>query len=237
VLRALPPLAVWALAAAALAGQPFRLLGLPLQDRPTRAVVEGPTLARALAPVRFAGTLQATEWLLAHPPLAAALARHLHPPLERYHLTPLGPGRYEVDDQGNLRGELRLVAAGVRRRVYLCEGEFRSLGPLLALTGDMVFTLEYRQLQAGQDPLMEVVPQVFLRLDNVLAHGLLKVLSPLLQGIIDRRVASLAAATKIVGERLTRDPAGLYREMGTWADLQPGDLEAFRTAFLEDGAP
>ncbi|MFB3816672.1 MAG: hypothetical protein ACE147_03310 [Candidatus Methylomirabilales bacterium] len=225
----------WLLVAlAASAGEPLRLAGLAVEDRPTRAVVEHPTLVRALAPVRFASTLQTTEWLLDHPPLAAALARHLHPPLERYHLQALGSGRYDVNDQGALRGTLRLVAAAPARRVYLCEGRFRSLAHILTLNGTMVFTLEYRQLRDGSQPLMEVTPALYLRLDNVLAHGLVKVLGPLLHGVIDRRVASLTAATLIVGERITRDAAGLYREMAAWPDLQPGDLEAFRTAFLGD---
>lgn len=227
----------WLLVAlAASAGEPLRLAGLPVEDRPTRSVVENPTLARSLAPVRFASTLETTEWLLDHPPLAAALARHLHPPLERYHLRALGSGRYEVNDQGALRGTLRLVAAAPARRVYVCEGQFRSLAHILALSGTMVFTLEYRQLGDGSQPLMEVAPQLFLRLDNLLAHGLLKVLGPLLHGVIDRRVASLTAATLAVGERITRDAGGLYREMATWPDLQPGDLDAFRTAFLGDRA-
>jgi hypothetical protein len=220
------------LALAAAAGEPLRLAGLAVEDPATRSVVESPTLARALAPVRFASTLRTTEWLLDHPPLAAALARHLHPPLERYRLLPVGAGRYEVNDERALRGTLRLVAAAPARRVYVCEGQFRSLAHILTLNGAMVFTLEYRQVQDGSQPLMEVTPQLFLRLNNVLAHGLLKVLGPLLHGVIDRRVATLTAATLAVGERITRDAAGLYREMAAWPDLHPGDLETFRTAFL-----
>jgi hypothetical protein len=38
---------------------------------------------------------------------------------------------------------------------------------------------------------VEVDPQLYLRLDNVMIHGIRKVLAPLLHGIIDRRVASL----------------------------------------------
>jgi hypothetical protein len=235
MLSRIPLVLAWLLAAvAAVGGAPLRLVGLAVEDPPTRAVVEKPTLVRALAPVRFASTLETTEWLLDHPPLAAALARHLHPPLERYHLKAAGAGRYEVDDQGALRGTLRLVAVAPARRVYVCEGQFRSLAHLLTLNGTMVFTLEYRQVRDGGQPLVEVAPQLYLRLDNVLAHGLVKVLGPLLHGVIDRRVTSLTAATLVVGEHITRDAAGLYREMAAWSDLQPGDLAAFRAAFLGD---
>ena len=60
----------------------------------------------------------------------------------------------------------------------------------------------------------------------MLAHGTLKLISPLLHGVIDRRFANLTAATQIVGERVTRDPEGLYREMQTWPDIRPEQLEA-----------
>ncbi len=83
--------------------------------------------------------------------------------------------------------------------------------------------------------MMEVAPQLFVRLDNLLVHGLMKVLGPLLHGVIDRRVANLTEATRVVGERITRDPAGLYREMGTWPDVTPEEREAFRAAFETTG--
>lgn len=207
------------------------LIGLPLDDAPTREVVERYSLARHLKTVRFVGTLKSTDWILDRPPFAATLARHLHPPLERYHVSDNGNGTYAVDDRGALRGSLRLVARAPERRVYFVEGEFRSLAHLLKLTGNMVFTIEYRERSDGDESYVEVDPQLFLRLDNIVVHGILKVLAPLLNGIIDRRVANLTAAAQIVSSRLTRDPQGLYQEIRTWPDVRPEDLEAFRQAF------
>jgi len=96
----------------------------------------------------------------------------------------------------------------------------------------MVFTLEYLDSRQGTDPTVEVMPQLYVRLDNVLAHGMLKIISPLLHGVIDRRVANLTLATQAIGERIARDPEGLYREMQTWQDILPEDLEAYRQAFV-----
>ncbi len=207
------------------------LIGLPLEDAATREVVERYTLARQLKTVRFVGTLKTTDWLMDRPAFAATLARHLHPPLERYHVRDNGNGTYAVDDRGALRGSLRLAARAPERRIYFAEGEFRSLAHLLRLTGSMVFTLQYRERSDGNASYVEVDPQLFLRLDNIVAHGILKVLAPLLDGIIDRRVANLTAAARIVSSRLTRDPRGLYQEIRTWPDVRPEDLEAFRQAF------
>jgi hypothetical protein len=200
-------------------------------DGPTQEVVERYTLARHLNPVRFIGTLRIVDWVMDRPSLAAVLARHLHPPLERYHVSAVGDGHYTVDDMGSLRGSLRLVARGPERRIYFVEGEFRSLAHLLTLSGSMVFTLKYAERWEGSEPHVEVDPQLFLRLDNIVAHNILKVLGPLLNGVIDRRVAGLSAATQVVSQRLTADPQGLYQEMRTWPDVRPEDLEEFRHAF------
>jgi hypothetical protein len=209
----------------------FSLIGLAIDDPATRQVVEGFTLARRLPTVRYIGTLKTTDWLMDRPPFAATLGRHLHPPLERYHVTETGNGSYRVDDMGALRGSLRLVARGQERRVYFVEGQFRSLAHLLKLTGNMVFTLEYRERWEGNEPFVEVNPQLFVRLDNVVAHGILKMLSPLIHGVIDRRVANLTAAAQAVSSRLTRDPSGLYREMRAWPDVRPAELAEYRRAF------
>ncbi len=214
------------------------LIGLPITDPATREVVEGYTLARQLQTVRFIGTLKTADWVMDRPPFAATLARHLHPPLERYHLTDKGNGVYAVDDLGALRGSLRLVTRGPERRIYFVEGQFRSLAHLLKLSGSMVFTLAYRERWEGDESYVEVDPQLYLRLDNVVAHGILKVLAPLLHGIIDRRAASLTAAAQAVSQRLTKNPAGLYREIQKWPDVRPEELAEYRQAFRipQDGA-
>jgi hypothetical protein len=212
----------------------FRLIGLAIEDSATREVVERYTLARQLKPVRFIGTLKTTDWMMDRPPFAATLARHLHPPMERYRITEKGNGLYEVDDLGALQGSTRLIARGPERRVYFVEGQFRSLAHLLKLSGSMVFTLEYRERWEGNESYVEVNPQLFLRLDNVVAHGILKVLAPLLHGIIDRRVANLTAAAQIVSQRLTKDPKGLYQEIRTWPDVRPEELDEYRRAFRTD---
>lgn len=220
------------LSLASVAGASLTLIGLTVDDPTTRDVVEQYTLIRNLQPVRFLGTVRTTDWLLDRPHLAAALARHLHPPLEQYHIAMRDDGSFAVKDLGSLRGSLRLVARGANRRVYFCQGQFRSLALILPLTGRMVFTLDYRDVREGADPSVEVAPQLYVRLDNILAHGVLKVIAPLVHGVIDRRVANLTAATQVVGARISRDPRGLYREMLTWPDIRPEDLEAYRQAFV-----
>jgi len=222
------------LAVATLGEAALTLNGLVIHDAPTSDVVARPTLTRRLSPIPFVGTVRITEWLLDRPDLAATLARNLHPPLERYHVAKRSDGSFDVDDRGSLHGRFRLVAGESQRRVYFCQGQFRSLAHLLMLSGSLVFALEYHEGRQGADPRVEMIPVLYLRLDNFLAHGILKTIAPLLHGVIERRVANLTAATRIVGERITRDPEGLFREMQTWRDVRQEDLEAYRRAFLSE---
>ncbi len=213
----------------------FTLDGFDIRDPAIREVVEAPTIVHPLQPIHYSGTPAITEWLLDRPVLSAILVRHLYPPVERYHITDAGQGRYAVDDQGALRGQFWLVAHQDSRRVYFCRGTFRSLARLVALTGRLVFTLEYHQVAPDGGPAMEAVPTLYVQLDNAVAHGVMKTLSPLLHGIIERRVENLKIATQILGRRITLDPQGLYREMQSWSDLPPGQLEEYHRAFLRGG--
>jgi hypothetical protein len=144
---------------------------------------------------------------------------------------------YAVDDMGALRGSIRLIARAPERRIYLVEGEFRSLAHLLRLSGSMVFALTYRERWEGNESYVEIDPQLFVRLDNLLVHGILKILAPLIHGVIDRRADSLTVAARVVSQRLTLDPQGLYREIRTWPDVGPTELEEYRHFFriVEDG--
>ena len=210
---------------------PLRLLDFAIEDKAVRRVVEAYTISRALDPVRFVGRREHEEFLLERLPLAAALGRHLHPPLEPYNVTEKGPGQDDIDDRGAIRGHLRLIAQAPRRRVYLAEGEFRSLAHLIRFKGAMVIALRYAEEAEAGEPALRNEPHLYVRIDNALVHGLLKLLSPLIHGIIDRRVATLAAAAEAVSARITNDPAELYREMKGWPDVTDAQLAAFRGQF------
>ncbi|MBI4537474.1 MAG: hypothetical protein HY712_05910 [candidate division NC10 bacterium] len=211
--------------------------GLHVDDPAAGATIEAPTLIRQLSPLLIVGTPRTTEWLLDRPEIAASMARRLYPPLEPYQVTPTADGRFEVSDRESLRGTFRLVARGKDRRLYLCEGQFRSAEQFFQLGGRLALLVEYRERPArAGEPRLEVAPTLFVRLENVLAHGVFKLFSPLLSRLIDRRAANLAAATKILSRRITADPAGLFEEMRTWLNLRPSELEAYRLAFLPGAA-
>lgn len=202
-----------------------------IDDPAVRHVVENHTISRAMPPTRFPGRHEHEEYLLDRLPLSAALGRRLHPALEPYQITEKGPGVVEVEEPGRLRGPTHLVARAPGRRVYLIEGEFRSLADLLRFTGSMVIALRYREEAAADGPILVNEPHLYVRIDNLLLRGLAKLLAPVLHGIIDRRVARLAEAAEAVSTRITRDPAGLYRDMKAWPEITEAQRADFRRHF------
>lgn len=212
---------------------PVSLPGSLTNDPQTRDIITKPTLRRHIPAIRFAADRRTYEFLVARPPLAAQLARRLHPSLERYTVTQIGEGLYTVEDRGALRGEVRLVNATDERRIYRFQGEFRSLAYLLRFTGRMVLILRYREVRERGRTYMESDPDFYLRIDHLLFHAMMKLLSPLIHTILDRRVTMIVEATGKLFEQVQNDPKGLYRQMSTWSEVQPADLEAFRHAFVE----
>jgi len=138
---------------------------------------------------------------------------------------------YEVDDGGLLRGELRLLATAGNRRVYLGNGQARSLAPLIRLTGRMVVLLEFRPGTSRVDPSVDTTSHIFLRLEGGLMKAMAKALAPLIWRMADRRITTLGDAAGMVATRIASDPRSLYAEMKGWTDLRAEDVEAYRKTF------
>ncbi|MBI2882545.1 MAG: hypothetical protein HYY11_01330 [Candidatus Methylomirabilis oxyfera] len=207
-----------------------------VHDPEVREIIAQPTLRRRISAIRLAGDRRTYEFLMMHPPLATQVARRLHPPLERYTVAQVGEGVYTIEDRGALRGDARLIAATSDQRVYRFQGEFRSLAHLIRFTGRMVLVLRYREVREGGRTFMDSDPDFYLRIDHPFFHVMTKLLAPLITSIIDRRVHMIIEATSKLFDQVQTDPKGLYQQMGTWPEVQPTELEAFRQAFLSKEA-
>ena len=216
--------------------KPALLPGLTINDPQTLEIIAQPTLRRQIPRIRFSGDRRTYEFLVNHPPLATQLARRLYPPLERYTVTQVEEGIYTIEDRGALRGDARLITATGNQRIYRFQGEFRSLANLLRFTGRMVLILHYREVWEGGWASMENDPDFYLRIDHPFIHVTMKLLSPLITSLIDRRVSMIVDATSKLFDQVRTDPAGLYQQMSTWPEVQTTDLKAFRQAFLSKEA-
>jgi hypothetical protein len=214
---------------------PVRLLEFAIEDAAVRRVIQGTTVSRAVEPTRFPGRAAHEEFLLDHLPLSAALGRRLSPSLEPYRVTERAPGVWGVEEGDSIRGQTRLVAAAAGRRVYITQGEFRSLAQLVRFEGAMVITLRFWEAEEAGQHFLRNEPHVYVRIENPFLRALAKLFSLIVQGIIERRVSRLAAAANAVSARLAQDPKGLYEEMGGWPEVSEKDREDYRHYFRLEG--
>lgn len=217
-------------------GRPSSLVQPIIDHQQTHEILAKPTLRRQIPRIRFAGDRRTYEFLVSRPPLATQLARRLHPPLERYTVTQVGEGIYTIEDLGAVRGEARLIKVTDDQRVYWFRGEFRSLANLLRFTGRMVLVLNYREVQEGGRTYIESDPDFYLRIDHLFFGFMAKLLAPLINLLLDRRVNMIAEATSKLFDQIVTDPGGLYREMATWQEVRPEDLEAYRRTVIQKGS-
>lgn len=210
--------------------------GLIIEDTEIRDIVAQPSVYRQIPRIRFAGDRRTYEFLADHPPLSNQIARHLHPQLEGYTITQVQQGVYTVQDRNALRGEARLIAATGDQRIYRFQGEFRSLASLLRFTGRMVVIFRYHEVREGNRIFIDSEPGFYLRIDDLFFHFMTKLLAPPIRSIVDRRVKMIVEATHKLFDGVRTDPEGLYKQMSTWPEVQPADLEAFRQAFVSKGA-
>jgi hypothetical protein len=206
--------------------------GLIIKDTEIREIIAQPTVYRQIPRIRFAGDRRTYEFLADHPPLSNQIARRLYPQLEGYTITQVQQGVFTIQDRNALRGEARLIAATDDQRIYRFQGEFRSLAHLIRFTGRMVVIFRYREVRNGSDTFIDSEPNFYLRIDHLFFHYMAKLLSPPIRSIVDRRVKTIVEATHKLFDQVRTDPGGLYKQMSTWGEVQPADLEAFRQAFL-----
>lgn len=202
-----------------------------LSDPSAREVIQEATLVRPPLPIAIKSTVAIYEFLLDRPAFAAAVARHVHSPLEKYTVVERGQSVYDVDDGGSIRGEIRLLTKAADRRVYLATGQARSMAQLIRVTGRLVVLLEYRPATGSADPSVDTTSHVYFHVDGGIMKFMVKVLSPVIGGAVDRRITTLGLAARIVAERIAHDPRSLYHEMQAWTDLRPEDVDEYRRTF------
>lgn len=207
-----------------------------LEDPEIREIIAQPSLHRRIPRIRFSGDRRTYEFLAGHPPLSNQIARRLHPQLEGYTVTRVAQGVYTIEDRGALRGDATLIAATGDQHIYRFQGEFRSLASLLRFTGRMVVIFRYHEVREGSRVYVDSDPDFYLRIDHLFFHYMTRLLAPPIRSIVDRRVKMIVEATHKLFDRVRTDPEGLYRQMSTWPEVQPADLEAFRQAFLSKEA-
>ena len=164
-----------------------------------------------------------------------------HPVLTSELVTGLNVGGYRVDrvaadifhGEDNAGGEalLTLLYQDPRQRVYHLKGS--QSGYVVPITGSGVVMLNY-QPKIGSDrrEIVETRVTVYSKLDNRFLARLVKLLRPLLQGIINKKLTRGVQTVHDFAEILAQDPGHVYLQLEKVTRAEQGEIQGFRTLLL-----
>ncbi len=191
-----------------------------------KKVVDRCTFNRRLNENRFKTTSKVLNYLLDRMAFTSAIMRHLE--LEKYVITRRDDGVMLYDDKAGMTGVFQPAYVTPAKRIFYGDGFF-DIGFLGKIRGESVLVMDYCQKEPD---VMANTVTVFIRVRGLLGP-LCKLASPILNGMIGKKSATLLNASAKLSEQLASDPEGVYEEIIDCDDITPGDLSDFRAEFLE----
>jgi hypothetical protein len=169
------------------------------------------------------------DFLLNHPVLTSELITGLN--VGGYRVDQLAAGVFHGEDNAGGEAVLTLLYQDPRQRVYHLKGS--QSGYVVPITGSGVVMLNY-QPKPGSDgrEIVETKVTVYSKLDNFFLARLVKLLRPLLQRIVNKKLTRGVQTVHDFAEILANDPERVYRQLEKVTREQASEIQAFRALLL-----
>jgi hypothetical protein len=169
------------------------------------------------------------DFLLDHPALTAELVTGLN--VGNYRVTPRAPGIFHGEDNVGGEAVLTLLYQDPGQRVYHLVGS--QSGYLFPITGAGVVMLNYHTNMGSEGrEIVDTKVTVYSRLDNRFLARLVKVLRPLLQDIVNKKLTKGVRTVHAFTEILGNDPERVYRQIEKIVSADQSEIQAFRSLML-----
>lgn len=169
------------------------------------------------------------DFLLDHPVLTAELVTGLN--VGNYRVVPRAPGVFHGEDNQGGEAVLTLLYQDPRQRVYYLVGS--QSGYLFPITGTGVVMLNYHtKLEPEGREIVDTKVTVYSRLDNRFLARLVKILRPLLQDIVNKKLTKGVRTVHNFTEVLGNDPERVYRQLETVTNADQSEIQALRSLML-----
>ena len=195
------------------------------QARKVKKVVDRATFHRKLNENRFNTTAEVLGFLPDRMALTSAMMRHLE--LEKYVIDRDDDGTMTYDDKAGMTGTFEPVYETTVKRIFYGNGLF-DVGFLGKVRGESVLVMDYREEQP--DVVCNTVT-VFIRVHGLLGP-LCRLASPVLNGMVGKKSASLLDASVKLSELLASDPEKVYEDIKDCANITAEQLTIFRESFF-----
>ncbi len=187
-------------------------------------IITGYTTATKIGPVRLRLPATLYDYLLDHPPAAAALTNRLD--LGLYKSEALAEGLYWGTDGEGTEGFVQLIYRDPHTRIYYLEGthDGRFLPPV---SGRAVALLRTQSVaEPGGAESVDTTVVSYLQLNNRVLAGLVSLLRPLIGEVVARQLRKAFEAATRLSRLMHREPDRVLSE-ATDPPALPDDTVAF----------
>lgn len=188
----------------------FRLDQLVRETRCLLApVINSHTTSGAMGPLQAGITEELYEYILDRPVVTAALVDRLG--LGTYRFIEAGPRRFWIDDGDGTQGLLTLVHQQGGSRIYHIDGYHQ--GHVFLRVRAMAVVFLTLKPESGTSTTASIV--AFVRLNDRWLAGIVRILKPLLEEGITRKVTRGFEVTYQLGQRIAQDPDRILQEVAS----------------------
>ena len=182
--------------------------------RPVKEVVEDFTLHRQMSGLRLLGSEAMLGYLVMHPEFTASLAQAAG--VLRYTVRREGPAEVWADDHKGLSGRIELLQATQGQLVYYAQGTYRK--GFIRIPGRVALVARYAERREQHSFYVENTVSAYVRVDAPLLDPLARLFRPVVEGIMNRKVAFFFRKANELMTKLTQDTEAVLQKLppDTW---------------------
>ena len=198
----------------------------PAAQQRLRDVTDHAIFFRDVLGTTIRGQRAIFDFFVEHPDFAATAGRILG--IVKYRVVKQREGLYWGDDAHGATGTFELLHAEQGKRIYLAKGTFEKRF-LPIIHGRIVLVLVSQHIpdQIGESHVITDV-RGYLRIDNRFLASLARIARPVVGPVVDKKVLRTFIAASKLTERVSHDPAGLYRTLAASRQIGKAELQEFR---------
>ncbi len=197
-------------------------------------VVNDSTTSDVVGPIETPIPLELYSFLVDHPILTASLVQSLG--LASYQFTRRGYHQYWVNDGDGTQALLSLVYQGQTTRIYHLTGYHEGYVFPLVRARAAVFLRMLPIVASNGLPAVENTLISYTRLDDPWLAGVVRILRPLIGGVVTRKLSRGFQVTNQLGTLIAKDPTRVAQQAGALPEMDP-ELMRTLAALLQASRP
>ncbi len=193
-----------------------------------KEILASHAIFRAFQDIEFKNNISIARFMMDHPVFLSAALKAMK--IRDYSVKYGDDGMYIFDDRKGIFAKFEVIYTAHGKRYYY--GTVKHQGIFLKLLGRGTVFLEFRG-EAGNTPKTYINANVYGKIDNVFIELLLKILKPIVNPIIDKKVYKFIHEAQRLALQITTHPDKVYEAIKKSALVDAKELAEFHKLISE----